>query len=246
MSRASAIHIDGRRPPWRSLATVVQARHVLRRARDGDLRPPRLPTPYHRQAALLQRLARETCDHHRLLVRVVGAPPRRPAILVANHLSYLDPVALVSVAAALPIAKAEVARWPVIGRELRDAGVLFVDRGAPMSGARALRRGIELLGAGVSLLNFPEGTTSAGYDVLPLHRGIFGLARLTGVDVVPVRVDYDCPSLAWVGDTSFLPHYLRFAGRSLSTATLRFRAAIDPRGGSAEELAARAREALRR
>ncbi|MEZ4454342.1 MAG: lysophospholipid acyltransferase family protein [Nannocystaceae bacterium] len=243
MNRGAVLHLDGRARPWRSLATMARCGQTL--LAESRRPPPRPSVGRHRERAeLLQRLAASICDQHRVIVRVHGEPPRRPSILVANHLSYLDPVVLLSLAPALPIAKAELAEWPILGRWIEATGALFVDRGRVASGVRILRGALEILRSGGSILNFPEGTTTAGDRILPFRRGIFGLARLAGVDVVPVKITYDSPELAWVGDDAFLPHYLRVAGRSLSTAFVAFRPPIAADRGDADALARLARAAL--
>ena len=128
-----------------------------------------------------------------------------PAIYVANHLGYYDALVVAQFVPCAPIAKAEVASWPVIGAGGRSLGVIFVRRESPASGAQALLAALRALGAGVSVLNFPEGTTTSGDRLGPFRRGIFGLARLAGVPVVPVRIDFDDPELAWYGPALFLP-----------------------------------------
>jgi len=61
-----------------------------------------------------------------------------------------------------------------------------------------------------------------------------------------VRIDYDDPALAWVGDTLFLPHYLSTAARPTVGVSVRFGAPISPEGLSTRALADAAREALER
>ncbi|MCU1279880.1 MAG: plsC1, partial [bacterium] len=161
----------------------------------------------------LQRIAIDLCRVHGFDLRVEGILPSRPAILVANHVSYVDAPALASLVPCTVIAKGELRRWPILGSSAAALGALFVERGDAWSGARALRRAKHALEAGVSVIGFPEGTTSRGEDVLPFRRGLFGLARLTGVPIVPIAIHYSSPELRWYGDSWFLPHYLRTAMR---------------------------------
>ncbi len=194
----------------------------------------------------LQRIAADLCRVHGFDVRVEGVLPSRPAILVANHVSYVDAPVLASLAPCTVIAKGEVRRWPIVGSGAAALGVLFVERGDAWSGATALRRGMRALAAGVSLLGFPEGTTSRGGDVLPFRRGLFGLSRLTGVPVVPIAVHYSTPELRWYGDAWFLPHYLRTAMRPSSLVHVRIGNAIAPAAyHSPEDLAHRVRSSVR-
>jgi 1-acyl-sn-glycerol-3-phosphate acyltransferase len=97
----------------------------------------------------------------------------------------------------------------------------------------------------MSVLNFPEGTTSDGERVLPFRRGIFGLARHACVPVVPVALRFDDPELAWFGDALFLPHYARLLGRPETVVRVRFGGPLTPeRYGSATDLADEARSAV--
>jgi 1-acyl-sn-glycerol-3-phosphate acyltransferase len=176
---------------------------------------------------------------------VTGPIPAGPVVLVANHVSYLDPVVLVGLVPAVPISKREISHWPLIGGVARRHGVLFVDRSDAGSGARALRGARRALASGISVLNFPEGTTSGGEQVLPFRRGIFGLARHARVPVVPVSLRFDDPDLAWHGDALFLPHYAKLLARRDVTVRVRFGGPLTPeRYGSAADLADEARAAV--
>jgi len=185
---------------------------------------------------------------HSLTVTVRGTWPQRPVIYVANHVSYLDPGAIAACVRCAPIAKGEVASWPLIGTASPGLGVIFVDRSSPHSGARALLRARKVLAAGVSVLNFPEGTTTDGNTLLPFKRGIFGLARITGAPVVPIALRYASDDLAWTGGSHFVPHYLGVtASRRTSAVHVDLGPAISPaRFASAEDLASFAHDRIAR
>jgi 1-acyl-sn-glycerol-3-phosphate acyltransferase len=108
---------------------------------------------------------------------------------------------------------------------------------------RALRSAEAALAAGLPVLNFPEGTTTAGRSVLPFRPGVFGIARRSGVPVVPVALAYDPPELAWVGEDAFLPHWLALAASRRARAFIRWGTpiAVDIHG-SAVDLARAARD----
>ena len=197
----------------------------------------------HRLAGALGAIARA----HDIAVRVRGDVPRGTALVVANHVSYLDPLAILPVCPAIPVAKGEVAGWPIIGPIGAALGVAFVRRADPMARARTLRRVHALLAAGVPVLNFPEGTTSQGDRVRPFLRGSFGIAQRLGVPVVPVAIRYRDVALAWTDDAAFLPHYARTTAHPRIAIDLVFGAAMPPRAGElAEDMAARARNVIAR
>jgi 1-acyl-sn-glycerol-3-phosphate acyltransferase len=243
---------DGRRRPGGAALVVTRAAllsgQTLEAVGQVRLHTRGVPEAARRriQATQLRRACVQVCRQHGFDVHVEGQLPTGPAVLVANHLSYIDPLVLGTLAPICPVAKGEVARWPVIGSGARSLGVLFVRRGDVASGALALRGALRALDAGVSVLGFPEGTTSAGEDVLPFRRGLFGVARIASVPVVPIAVRYPSPELCWVGDTWFLPHYLRTAMRDRTAVVLQIGAAIRPTPeASAVELAEAARASIR-
>ena len=75
----------------------------------------------------LQWCARRTLRVFGVRYQATGAPPQT-GLLVANHLSYLDILVLVSLTPAVFVSKAEVKHWPVFGWFACLAGTLFVDR----------------------------------------------------------------------------------------------------------------------
>lgn len=236
----AAVSRSGRRLTRAGLFAFEALRHIRRSApADHEVDEARA------RAQTLSWFSENMCVLHGIQVHVAGRPLQRPAIYVANHLGYFDPPAILSVVPALPIAKAELGSWPIVGEGLRVLGALLVERGNAHSGARVLRRCLRLLEAGASVLAFPEGTTTEGDVVLPLRRGIFGAARLAGVPVVPIAVRYDAREACWVGDQSFVPHYVRTSARTSTRVQLVIGDPLPPREGFPDEdLANRVRATL--
>jgi 1-acyl-sn-glycerol-3-phosphate acyltransferase len=218
--------------------------HALAELGSARMAPPRNRlAAAHRLAGALGTIARA----HDLIVTRRGEVPRTRALIVANHVSYLDPLAVLPVCPAVPVAKSEVERWPVVGSIAQRLGVVFVDRDDPHGRIRALRRIHDLLACGISVLNFPEGTTTAGDRALPFWRGSFGIAQRLGVPVVPVAIRYADPAMAWYGGATFLPHYTRLLAAERVEIDLEFGTAIEPRTGeSPEAMAARCRNTITR
>jgi lyso-ornithine lipid O-acyltransferase len=165
---------------------------------------------------------RAVLAHHGVEARVDGLPPIGPALLACNHVSWLDPIVVAAHAPCAPISKLDVRGWPLIGPLAGRLGVIFYERGNRSSGREVLRGAEQALRHQVSLLNFPEGTTTDGAAVGPFQKGLFGLALRLGVPVVPVALRYAPADLAWTGDATFVPHYLRMAARGRSGVRLRF------------------------
>jgi 1-acyl-sn-glycerol-3-phosphate acyltransferase len=120
------------------------------------------------------------------LNRVVGGTTY---VFVSNHQSIYDiPVIFASLPYQLRIiAKASLARFPVLGWHLRRGGHLFVDRQRP-DRAGILGRWRALVSEGLSLLIFAEGTRSRDGRVAPFKAGSFLLAIEAGLPIVPLAV----------------------------------------------------------
>jgi len=199
------------------------------------------------RATVLQQISRLLLDLHAVKLEEEGHPPPGVALIVSNHVSYLDPLVILARAPALPVAKEEVRRWPLIGTLCERGGVQFVARSHSTSGACVLRAMARAMREGASILNFPEGTTSEGERVLPLKPACFSAARIARVPVVPVAIRWQSPGLSWTGDASFLPHYLAVAGRDRIRVRLRWGAELVPSAWTSDlELSHRAHEFLTR
>jgi 1-acyl-sn-glycerol-3-phosphate acyltransferase len=161
--------------------------------------------------------------------RVLGALPTGPAVIVSNHLSYLDIViASVAVPSAF-VAKLEIADWPVFGILARVGGTIFLNRASRLSAWAVVDVMTERLAEGVPVLFFPEGTSTDGSQVTRFHSTLFAPAVEGALPVVPAAIYYEPHSegvterdVCWFGDESFLPHLLQVLGLRDFTAVMRF------------------------
>jgi 1-acyl-sn-glycerol-3-phosphate acyltransferase len=115
--------------------------------------------------------------------------PRKTYVFVSNHQSIYDiPVIFASLPYQLRIiAKASLARFPVLGWHLKRGGHLFVDRRNP-DRAGILNRWRALVSEGLSLVIFAEGTRSWDGQVARFRAGSFLLAIEAGLPIVPLGV----------------------------------------------------------
>lgn len=175
-------------------------------------------------------------------LRVVrrGEWPDEPCILVSNHRSYIDPLPVLRDSPALPVAKAEIAHWPIIGRATRLSGILFVRRESSVDRRRVLGDIADALRQGYTVLIFPEGTTGAEPAPLELRRGVFRLAAEEGFPIVPMALDYPDPEDYWVDADTLLSHFLSRFGLRRMRCDLRVGQPL--RGTDAEALRLGARE----
>lgn len=113
-----------------------------------------------------------------------------PAMLVANHRSYVDSIVLM---AAVPgtyrfVANHGVLTWPLVGMVVRKAGHLTVDRGVSAARIACAREMTDVLRRGASLLVYPEGTTGRHGGLLPFRLGAFRAAVEAGRPIVPIAL----------------------------------------------------------
>ena len=160
-------------------------------------------------------------------LRIEGAPATTPALIVANHVSWIDILALGSRPSTCFLAKAEVQSWPVIARFARLKGTVFVERRRRRSIIPANADIAVRLREGRSVVVFPEGTTSDGTAV-----GRFGSSHVESVLTAyragtravlqPIALAYDHPRAAWIGDESLVPHLLSILRLGTIECTLAF------------------------
>ncbi|WP_309227513.1 MULTISPECIES: lysophospholipid acyltransferase family protein [unclassified Micromonospora] len=211
---------------------------------------PVLPVPDRRVA--LAGWARGTLRALGVRLAVHGRLPRRRALLVANHVSWLDVLAVLAVAPARMLAKREVRGWPVLGALAAVAGTVFVDRARPRDLPATVGRVAGALRAGQAVAVFPEGTTwcGAGSGCRPargFRPAMFQAAVDAGAPVVPLRLGY-----RYAGDPTTLAAFLgeetlwRSVRRVLAAPDLAVSVAVagalHPAAGSDRRVLARAAE----
>ena len=201
------------RAVWRLSRTVL---HVLHGMLIVALRWPSLDAAArHRRIAwwagkLLQVLG----------IRIDAQGSFRPgaSLLVANHVSWLDILAVHAVCPqARFVSKADVKHWPLLGWLVASAGTLFIERERKRDALRVVHQMAEALRAGDTVAVFPEGTTGTGHALLPFHANLLQAAIATGTPVQPVALRYSEPGQAvstaagWVGETTLVQSLWRVA-----------------------------------
>jgi len=95
-------------------------------------------------------------------ISVRGTPPESPYVIISNHLSYVDIIALATRLDAVFIAKKEVEGWPFLGQVIKAFDCIFIDRDDARSAIRVNREMRRRSKAGNGSCFSPEGTSSAG------------------------------------------------------------------------------------
>ncbi len=170
---------------------------------------------------------RSVCRLLGIRVRVVGkVDPDHPALLVSNHLSWLDIPALSAVAPLCFVAKAEVGTWPFVSALAKLQRTVFIDRTRRTLVRDKAGEIAERLAQGDNIVLFAEGTSSDGNRVLPFRSSLFSAAALspqaandnaTNAVVQTVAITYthlhglpilrhERPLVAWYGEMDMMSH----------------------------------------
>jgi len=156
-----------------------------------------------------------------------GEPLPGAALLVANHVTWLDIELIHSQRMACFVAKSEIARWPLVGWLASRAGTIYHERGSQSSLARVAEVMVERLRAGMAVAVFPEGGTGPGDHVRTFHARIFQAALDADVPAQPVALKFTRDGVlttapAFRGKESFLANFLRVLGEPTTTAEVMF------------------------
>jgi 1-acyl-sn-glycerol-3-phosphate acyltransferase len=178
----------------------------------------------------------------------VEGKPRKHALLLANHLSWLDIMALAAASRTAFVAHSGLTVSPALKWLCEQNGTIFITRDRRNTIAEQVAQVRAALG-GRRLTIFPEGTTSDGREMLPFKSALLSaVGQLpAGVPVQPVALVYDdAEGIAWVGAEPGLTNAFRILSRLRPVhLTLRF---LPPLGGPAladrKAMAAAAREAI--
>lgn len=152
-----------------------------------------------------------------LRVRTTGTRLRRNVLFAANHVSWLDILALGGAARSAFVSKAEVEDTPLVGWLADQNSTIYVQRESRReihAQAGNLRSALER-GRPVTL--FPEGTTGPGDGLLPFRASLFQAVIPTppNLRIQPVFMDYgeESNDIAWLDPESGLDNFKRLLAR---------------------------------
>ncbi|HVZ19030.1 MAG TPA: lysophospholipid acyltransferase family protein [Terriglobales bacterium] len=114
----------------------------------------------------------------------------RNYIFMSNHVSNLDPPLLIPL---LPhrvtiMVKKELFRLPILGRAMRMADCVPIDRHNREAAISSVREAEAVVRKGHHIVVYPEGTRSRDGRLLPFKKGPFYMAMETGVPIVPITL----------------------------------------------------------
>lgn len=201
----------------------------------------------------IQRWSRQLLAICRVEVELVdqaGARLAPRALIVANHVSWLDIFVINALQPCRFVAKSDIRDWPVIGWLSHKAGTIFISRGNRRDVRRIFEGLVISIHAGERVAFFPEGTTSLQGQLLPFHANLFEAAIDAAVPVQPHALRYvdaagrHHPAVEFVGDMSFAQSIMLIVRGERISAQLLVLPAIETAGLLRRQLAQDAWQAV--
>ena len=162
--------------------------------------------------------------------------PSHTYVFMSNHVSNIDPPLLLPLIPRRTsvMAKRELFRYPILGRAMRMASLVPVDRGNRDAGIAAVRAATEVVKQGIHMTIYVEGHRSFDGKLLPFKKGPFYLAEECQVPVVPITI----------AGTHYVMPKRRFAIKP-GGVTVTFHKAIEPAEfGTRDQLIEKVRAAI--
>jgi 1-acyl-sn-glycerol-3-phosphate acyltransferase len=177
------------------------------------------------------------------LNNVAKAEPASPALIICNHISWLDIFVINSVHACRFVAKSDIRDWPLIGWLCDKSGTIFIARGKQRDVRRIYAGLVQSIHNGERVAFFPEGTTAPQGTVLPFHANLFEAAIEAQVPVQAYAIRYrDAagnyhPAADFIGEMSFAESVLMIMRHPAMHAELIRLPAVSSAGAHRRELA---------
>jgi 1-acyl-sn-glycerol-3-phosphate acyltransferase len=181
-----------------------------------------------RREARIHRWSRKLVALCGVTVEVAGgnASSASHALIVANHVSWLDIFVINSLRPCRFVAKADIRDWPLIGWLCEKSGTIFISRGSVRDVRRIYQGLVASLRDGERVAFFPEGTVASQGSVLPFHANLFEAAIEAQVPIQPYALRYvDAsgrlhPAVDFVGEMTFVQSMITILKSSGITAQL--------------------------
>lgn len=193
----------------------------------------------------------DLCGVNLQVLHPQGTQPAARALIVSNHVSWLDIFVINALHPCRFVAKSDIRDWPLIGWLCEKAGTIFISRGKLRDVRRIYQGLVSGLHAGEHVAFFPEGTTAAQGTLLPFHANLFEAAIEAKVPVQPYAVRYvdaqgrPHPAADFIGDMTFAESVVAILKSGGMTAQLTLLPIIDTNDAShRRELADAARKVI--
>ena len=178
------------------------------------------------------------------------AEPVSPALIICNHISWLDIFVINTVHPCRFVAKSDIRNWPLIGWLCDKTGTIFIARGKQSDVRRIYSGLVKSIHDGERVAFFPEGTTAAQGKVLPFHANLFEAAIEAQVPVQPYALRYvDADgqlhdAADFIGEMTFVESVIAIVKSGGIKAELIRLPALSTTGAHRRELAVTTREMI--
>ena len=150
-------------------------------------------------------------------IKRIGVPLKRDVFYIANHLSWIDILALGGTSGTAFVAKAELAAAPLVGWLANLNRTVYVKRENRLGVAEQINQLRDALAENWAITVFPEGTTTDGQSLLPFKTPMLRVLEPPppGVLVQPVLLDYGrvAEEIGWIGEESGINNAKRILSR---------------------------------
>ncbi len=182
-------------------------------------------------------------------VRRFGTPLHGGVLFVANHVSWIDIEVLHGQKFMGFVAKAEIARWPLVGWLASLGGTIYHHRGSQDSLHGVMHQMVARLQQGQAVAVFPEGRTNRGDKLGVFHARIFQPAVLAEVPAQPVALKYgpkgDAQSIvAFAEGEHFMGNFIRLLGEPSRSVEVHFLEPVSPNGDGRRVIAQLCRDQI--
>jgi 1-acyl-sn-glycerol-3-phosphate acyltransferase len=113
-----------------------------------------------------------------------------PALLVCNHISWLDILVIHATRHCRFVSKSELRDWPVLGTLATGGGTLYIERAQRKDAMRMVKDMAKSLREGDVLAVFPEGTTGDGIGMLSFHANLIQSAIEAEAPIQPLALQF--------------------------------------------------------
>jgi len=187
----------------------------------------------HRRAVWQQRFAARLLKVMRFSVDAHGQP-EEGSFIAANHQGYMDILVMASLTPQVFLSRKDVGDWPFIGRFVKMAGTLFIDRSRRSEVSNQEDGFSRAIACKVGMTVYLEGTSTDGSEILPFKSSLLQPVVKNQWKVTPAYIRYECDGgdpamdVCWWGDMTFGSHLLKLLNLKSIQATIVFGPARSP------------------
>lgn len=209
------------------------------------------PATWHKRMA--QRWSQKMLAIFNVEIQCQGVMPNldtQGAVIISNHISWLDIWLIYALRPVRFISKADVRDWPVIGWLAHRSGTLFIRRDLRRHTADINRQAAALLAQGDCIGLFPEGTTTDGQSLLPFHSSLFQPAVMHQAPIMLLAIRYHLAdgsidtAPAYHGGLSLLDSFRAVLARRRIQVAVASLGTLDPHGKTRREISIAAQTAI--